>query len=118
MGPFVLLHVALVGFFCCAALYSAWTWWHARADRTLLLFAGQCLLSVVLSANFVMIATAGDARRASLGLSGRLTGWRPRIFVNGVAAFVAFTCVYHLGMRSMQSGVTTLTRVTLAWGET
>jgi hypothetical protein len=72
MGPFVLLHVALVGFFCCAALYSAWTWWHARADRTLLLFAGQCLLSVVLSANFVLIATAGDAQRASLGLSVRL----------------------------------------------
>ena len=135
MGPFVLLHVALVGFFCCAALYSAWTWWHARADRTLLLFAVQCLLSVVLSANFVVVATAGDVGRINVALSvrlvaglmsmavtarmiGRLTGWRPRFFLNGISVFVAAAVLHHLALHSMQSGVTSLVRVTLAWGET
>ena len=135
MGPFVYFHVLLIGFFCCAALYSAWTWWHARADNTLLLFAVQCMLSVVLSVNYVMIATADTVARANAGLSmrlvvglmsiavtaemiSRLTGWRPRRFLDGLSLFVPAAALYHIGMRSMDSGVTTLTRVRMAWGET
>ena len=135
MGPFVLLHVALVGFFCCAALYSAWTWWHARADRTLLLFAGQCLLSVVLSANFVLIATASDVGRANIGLKrppdrrahvhGRhgADDWPPdRLAPPRLCERGRGVRGRGLGVSPWDAldaiGVTTLARVTLAWGET
>ncbi len=134
MGPLVLLHVALVGFFLCAALYSAWAWWLSRHERTLLIFSVQCLLCAVLSVAFVQLATArttADAAaalmlRLSAGgldmaatafLVARLTGIRARGFCWSVlaAAVAAVGLTLVRGIPDPPRFV--LEQVTLPWGE-
>jgi two-component system, cell cycle sensor histidine kinase and response regulator CckA len=134
MGPFVILHVALVGFFICAAMYSAGSWWLARDDRTVLVFAVQCLLCAAVTVCFVVIAEATDPATADAALSGRLvagmlymavtalliariTNVRARPYVAFVGAYAVVISSLHLLVQPSQGHALSLAHVTLAWGE-
>ncbi len=134
MGPLVLLHVALAGFFSCAALYSAWVWWWSREERTLLLFSVQCLLCGALSVALFHLATAQSVSEATTALAwrlafggldvaatafvvSRLTGVRARGFCWTILAAASAGAVYAIAFGFAEPRFV-LTQVTMPWGET
>src|SRR6188472_4286033 len=135
MGPVLLLYVALIGFFTCASVYACWNWHSNQRDRTLLLFAVQCLLIALLSADFVLIALARTAYAAGVGFTARmiisivtmavtarmiaqLTDLDAPLFVNAVAVSAVAVTVYHLAARTWDDGLITLSQIRFPWGET
>jgi PAS domain S-box-containing protein len=134
MGPFVLVHVALSGFFLCAALYATRAWWLSRDDRTLLLFALQAALCVPLSLAFVGVASAGNMAEAepALGvrliagllalavtaaLVARMTGVRASVYVRTVATLAIAVSILRLAVPPSLDAALAVRHATLPWGE-
>jgi two-component system, cell cycle sensor histidine kinase and response regulator CckA len=137
MGPFLLFHVALIGFFVCAGLYATWTWWLSREQRALLIFATQCLICALLTASYVAIASAADAAAAHRALTGRfvfgllsiavtavlvtrltgLTGPAARFYIRGLSVFAVGMSVAYLALSAGPPAGFSITRLTLPWGE-
>ena len=134
MGPVVLFHVALVGFFTCASVYAAWRWWLSREERTLLIFSLQCLLCSALSVAFVRLATAQSLATASSALMarmiaglfamaatafliGRVTGLRARAYCWSVLLIACIASVTFVINGAPSPPGFTLRQATLPWGE-
>ncbi|HUR33764.1 MAG TPA: PAS domain S-box protein [Vicinamibacterales bacterium] len=134
MGPFVLLHVVLVGVFASAALYAASGGWLLRASPTRVLFVALCLTCAALSACLTGVAMATSAADAApflrgrlvLGLGGmaltaalisRIAGVGARLYVAGVTLFAAALSFWQLLMVPLSQQHASLARLTLPWGE-
>ncbi len=134
-GPFLLGHVALVGFFSCAALYAAWTWWLSRRQGVLLIFVTQCVLCAVLSGAYARLAMAQSAGAAVAALSvrfvtgllamgvtavlaSRVTGLRPRWYLRGISAVLLAAIAFFVLFNPARGANLILTKVDLPWGET
>ncbi len=134
MGPFVLTHVAFVGFFLCSALYAVWTWWLSRRQRVLLVFATQCLLCAVMSASYARLASATSVETALMAINGRLTGGllamavtavlsarltglRARAYLWTVSTVLAGACALLMLQSATRGANIALGTISLPWGE-
>ena len=135
MGPFLFLYIALVGFFAFAAIYHLILWWTSRREPLLAVFSADCLVRSVLSAVLVAIATTTSPAAAQVALRGRIalgllititslwsyslvSGVRARRFVWAMTVVLLTLVGIHTFVMPLNSAVTSLTPLTLPWGET
>ena len=73
MGRYVTLHALLAGFFGFGAVqyFAQWCW--SRRERVLLLFAGHCLLGMLLALALLALGQATSIPQAQLALGARTT---------------------------------------------
>lgn len=135
MGPFLLFHAVLVGFFAFAAIYHLILWASSRRETLLAVFSVDCVLRAAFSSVLFRIATVATTDEADAALRARIalgllmttTSLWVIALVSGVRprrVLWAGTIVF-LGLVLIQVFVTPLNPATLAvddvrlpWGET
>jgi len=73
VGPFLLLNVALIGFFGFAALYHFFLWISSRREPLLAVFAADCAVRALFSSVMIAICTAPAIPEASSAVHLRIT---------------------------------------------
>lgn len=73
VGSFLLLNVALIGFFAFAALYHLVLWISSRRETLLAVFAADCAVRALFSSVLIAICTAPTVAEASSAVHLRVT---------------------------------------------
>lgn len=134
MGPLVLLHTVLIGFFAFAAFYHLMLWWQAKRDRLLAVFSLNCSLHALFCYVLVCVMQTGTIDEANTLQQLRLllaifllltwlwcmiflSGIRPRWFVYPVSLFLLALAVIHSLLVPINPAVQALESYTLPWSE-
>jgi signal transduction histidine kinase/ActR/RegA family two-component response regulator len=134
VGPYVLLNVALVGFFGFAAVYHLVIWWYSRRESVLLVFAAHTALCSIFSALIVVLVTARTPPEAqtalelrtavavlvqmtSMWIASLVSGVRARWFVAPVTILLATVAVVSLAGVPLTGTVTGVEQIATRWGE-
>ncbi|MBL8824687.1 MAG: PAS domain S-box protein [Planctomycetia bacterium] len=134
MGPLVLLHTVLIGFFAFAAFYHLMLWWQAKRDRLLAAFSINCFLHAIFCYVLVGIMQTASIDVANSLQQSRLfiailllltwlwcmvylTGVRPRWFVDPVSIFLLILGLIHTLLVPINPAVKSVESFTLPWNE-
>lgn len=134
MGPYLLTHAALVGFFAFAAIYHLILWWSSRNEVLLAVFSLDCAFRAAFSGVLVAIAAAVTPEEAHAALRVRValgmlvmttslwtvslvSGIRPRWVIRSVTIVFLTLCFIQTFVMPLNATVLSVDQAVLPWGE-